>query len=71
MIFGHSMSTALTSPRLACGLTPTDERGVLFERRLDLGRYLSEAGDPARAMEILRGVAGEIRQAVRASDILA
>jgi len=56
---------------LACGLTPTDEHGALFERRLDLGRYLSEAGDPARAMEILRGVAADTANgAVRARSLL-
>jgi DNA-binding CsgD family transcriptional regulator len=56
---------------LACDLTPAEERDVLFERRLDLGRYLSEAGDPTRALEILRGVAADTPNgAVRARSLL-
>lgn len=42
---------------LACDLTPPGERHALSERRLDLGRYLSETGDPQRALEVLRDVA--------------
>jgi DNA-binding NarL/FixJ family response regulator len=42
---------------LACDLTPPGERHAMSERRLDLGRYLSETGDPQRALEVLRDVA--------------
>jgi DNA-binding CsgD family transcriptional regulator len=42
---------------LACNLTPDDDRASLFGRRLDLGRYLSESGDPERATLVLRDVA--------------
>lgn len=42
---------------LACELTPADRSQELFERRLELGRYLSEAGDPERAGTVLRDVA--------------
>ncbi len=44
---------------LSCDLTPPDELAVGFERKLDLGRYLSEAGDPQRASATLRDVADD------------
>jgi DNA-binding NarL/FixJ family response regulator len=56
---------------LACSLTPAEEAEGLFERRLDLGRFLSEAGDPGRAMHVLRSVAaGAPSGLVRARSFL-
>ena len=49
--------SAIELLELACNLTPTDRRQELYERRLELGRYLSEAGDPERAGDVLRDVA--------------
>jgi DNA-binding CsgD family transcriptional regulator len=49
--------SAIELLELACDLTPTDRTGQLFARRLDLGRYLSESGDPERASSVLRDVA--------------
>ncbi|MGH3129141.1 MAG: helix-turn-helix transcriptional regulator [Gaiellaceae bacterium] len=43
---------------LACDLTPADREDALYPRRLELGRYLAEAGDPVRAGSMLRDVAG-------------
>ena len=42
---------------LACDLTPPDREDALYPRRLELGRYLAEAGDPERAGSMLRDVA--------------
>ena len=42
---------------LACELTPAGAREPLDARRLDLGRYLSETGDPQRATHVLRDIA--------------
>ena len=56
---------------LACSLTPAEEAEGLFEHRLDLGRFLSEAGDPGRAMQVLRSVAaGAPSGLVRARSFL-
>jgi DNA-binding CsgD family transcriptional regulator/DNA polymerase III delta prime subunit len=43
---------------LACDRTPAVAGEQLFTRKLDLGRFLSEAGDPQRAAAVLRDVAG-------------
>jgi DNA-binding CsgD family transcriptional regulator len=42
---------------LACDLTPSDREDAVYPRRLELGRYLAEAGDPERAGSVLRDVA--------------
>ncbi len=56
---------------LACALTPAEEAETLFERRLDLGRFLSETGDPGRAMQVLRTVAaGAPSGRIRARSLL-
>ncbi len=44
---------------LACGLTPGEDRERVFARRLELGRSLAGAGDPHRAMSVLRALAEE------------
>ena len=42
---------------LSCDMTPAEHRDALYSRMLELGRYLSEAGDPERAEGVLRDVA--------------
>jgi len=42
---------------LACDLTPADRKDDLYPRKLELGRYLAEAGDPERSRSTLRDVA--------------
>lgn len=56
---------------LACELTPGKDRETLFVRRLELGRSLAGAGDPHRAMSVLRALAEEAPPGlVRARSLL-
>jgi len=55
---------------LACDLTPVDDPATLDSRRLELGRLLSEAGDPHRATTVLRDIADNARGQVRARALL-
>lgn len=48
---------AIELTELACELTPGEDRETLFVRRLELGRSLAGAGDPHRAMSVLRALA--------------
>ena len=56
---------------LACELTPGEDRDTVFARRLELGRSLAGAGDPHRAMAVLRALAEAAPSgAVRARALL-
>jgi DNA-binding CsgD family transcriptional regulator len=44
---------------LACDLTPPEDRETFLARRFELGRNLASAGDPHRAMSVLRALAAQ------------
>ena len=50
---------AIELVELACDLTPPEDRETLLARRFELGRNLASAGDPHRAMSVLRELAAK------------
>lgn len=50
---------AIELVELACDLTPPEDRETFLARRFELGRNLASAGDPHRAMSVLRALAAQ------------